>query len=83
MKKTFNRILEWLRDAPEPKCPEVFEYHPVSDIVYDEVANRSLHKFLLKESNWDRKTTVSAHGVEYEVGVISIDTAPRIPHASS
>ena len=56
-----------------------FEYFPVSDLIYDRDANTQLHQFLLKNSQWERTTSIKVGDLEYEVGVISVDTAPTIP----
>lgn len=60
--------------------PKEYEYFPVSDLIYDREANTLLHQFLLKESQWERTTFIKVGDQEYEVGVISVDTAPTIPH---
>ena len=59
--------------------PKEYEYFPVSDLIYDREANTALHQFLLKDSQWKRTTTIEVDGEKYEVGVISVDTAPTIP----
>ena len=56
-----------------------YDYFPVSVLVPHPEANLELHKFLLKSLDSTKSKTISALGIEYEVGVISINPAPEIP----
>lgn len=64
---------------PPPKTGDNHVYCPISDLVHDREASRKLHEFLLKGLDAAKSTTIQLGGIEFEVGVISIDPAPKIP----
>jgi hypothetical protein len=65
-----------------------WDYFPVSNLVRDPDADVAFHTFLLKSADEKKDAKISVRGPDngtdtYDVGIISVDIAPRIPREAT